>query len=288
MMTCPKCGFEQPKDQFCAKCGVNVDSFKPTVALGTGLKSLLKPVLFVAILIGAVYFLFKTVETNITTPEAPVVSETTQMGVGAGSLRTTGAPAPAAPRRVVAEPAQGIQAAKPAVERAAAPAAKFNQIQLSFMVGEHTDLDQLNDNDTKPNQTWHLVAQANPTYGSSPETVMLRTGNNTFEYADPLISYDMNFFIEEITDKDIKVKINMNRVLRARTTEGQPNYSFSLDERIPLDRTLIIIDALPRRASLEIPDSILSTLYRSQAFLSRASEFVQIIKFENPSNSPQE
>jgi hypothetical protein len=29
MMDCPRCGFSQPKDQFCANCGVNLDQFKP-------------------------------------------------------------------------------------------------------------------------------------------------------------------------------------------------------------------------------------------------------------------
>lgn len=27
---CPKCGFSQPKDQYCAKCGVDMDLYKPT------------------------------------------------------------------------------------------------------------------------------------------------------------------------------------------------------------------------------------------------------------------
>ena len=29
MIECPKCGFAQPKDKFCAKCGVDVDLFEP-------------------------------------------------------------------------------------------------------------------------------------------------------------------------------------------------------------------------------------------------------------------
>ncbi len=28
MVACPKCGFEQPKDQYCAKCGVDIDRFE--------------------------------------------------------------------------------------------------------------------------------------------------------------------------------------------------------------------------------------------------------------------
>lgn len=28
MMECPKCGFQQPEDQFCAQCGINIDMYK--------------------------------------------------------------------------------------------------------------------------------------------------------------------------------------------------------------------------------------------------------------------
>src|ERR1022692_1365529 len=31
LVNCPKCGFSQPKDRYCAKCGVDMDSFKPAV-----------------------------------------------------------------------------------------------------------------------------------------------------------------------------------------------------------------------------------------------------------------
>ncbi len=31
MINCPKCGFRQPKDEFCAQCGVHMDSFQPEV-----------------------------------------------------------------------------------------------------------------------------------------------------------------------------------------------------------------------------------------------------------------
>lgn len=29
LVNCPKCGFSQPKDHYCAKCGVDMDNFKP-------------------------------------------------------------------------------------------------------------------------------------------------------------------------------------------------------------------------------------------------------------------
>src|SRR5580658_10425397 len=32
MQTCPKCGFVQPEDQYCAQCGCNIANFKPVQA----------------------------------------------------------------------------------------------------------------------------------------------------------------------------------------------------------------------------------------------------------------
>ena len=29
MVNCPKCGFSQPQDQYCAKCGVDMIAFRP-------------------------------------------------------------------------------------------------------------------------------------------------------------------------------------------------------------------------------------------------------------------
>jgi hypothetical protein len=297
MMTCPKCGFEQPTDQFCAKCGVNVDSFKPTVALGAGLKSLMKPVIFVVVIVGIIFFLFKNVvQTTISPPDIDAeIEESTVIGTGARSLRIERQAGQeiSEEQEVTSEVATASTATTritPQANKAAAeaPRAVFNQVQVSFTVGEQANLDQIEAADGKPNQNWHLVQQASPVFSSNPEEVTLKSGNNTFEYADELISYDLNFFIEEITDKDVKLKLNIKRTLRAQTQDGNTTNSFSLNEKIPLDQTLIIIDALPRRASIDRPNSILSTLYKSQLFLSRASEFVQIIKFENPSNSPQE
>ena len=29
LVNCPRCGFSQPNDQYCAQCGVDMQSFKP-------------------------------------------------------------------------------------------------------------------------------------------------------------------------------------------------------------------------------------------------------------------
>ncbi len=33
IISCPKCGFSQPKDEYCASCGVNIGTFKPKITL---------------------------------------------------------------------------------------------------------------------------------------------------------------------------------------------------------------------------------------------------------------
>lgn len=34
LINCPKCGFSQPKDKYCAQCGVDMESFKPKTSSG--------------------------------------------------------------------------------------------------------------------------------------------------------------------------------------------------------------------------------------------------------------
>jgi hypothetical protein len=61
MITCPKCGFSQPQDQYCAKCGVDMQSFKPAPApLGTRLLSnskLIATLVIASLLLGFFFLL---------------------------------------------------------------------------------------------------------------------------------------------------------------------------------------------------------------------------------------
>lgn len=290
-MKCPKCLFEQPKDQFCAKCGVNVETYKSPASLFSGIGSLGKGILFFALILVAIIFVLKNIEKNITSPLEVDIGETSQFGSGASSLKVERADfQELKPKSINIQPMSASSRSAPpptATKPDATPSVKFNQINVSVTVAEHGGLDLFENTEAKADKTWHLVSQASPIYTAITEEVVLKNGNNTFEFDDALISYDISFFMEEITDKDVKIRLNMRRGLRAQTA-GSQSATISINERIPLDKTLIIVDRLPRRASVDRPDSFLSTLYKSESFLSGASELVQIIKFENPSNSPQE
>ena len=56
MIECPKCGFVQPKDRYCANCGVNMESFhaKPPPIYNRIINS---PILYVSFFIGAIVIL---------------------------------------------------------------------------------------------------------------------------------------------------------------------------------------------------------------------------------------
>jgi hypothetical protein len=59
LVNCPRCGFEQPKDKYCAQCGVDTESFKPPrkSAFKTYLTN---PALYVGIAILVAVIFFKT------------------------------------------------------------------------------------------------------------------------------------------------------------------------------------------------------------------------------------
>jgi hypothetical protein len=59
LVNCPKCDFSQPKETYCAKCGVEMDAFKPEKT--SLIKSTIKnPVVHIVVFLAAVYFGYST------------------------------------------------------------------------------------------------------------------------------------------------------------------------------------------------------------------------------------
>ena len=120
LINCPRCGFQQPKDQYCAQCGVDIEAFKP--AKPSAFQSLVKSPLvqlsiaFIAIA-GVGSFIYQQnqqrlesrVEYLRSSPQRPLpapVSETTTASVQATSTET-------APELATADTIQRTQSSEP-------------------------------------------------------------------------------------------------------------------------------------------------------------------------------
>lgn len=60
IINCPKCGFEQPKIEYCAKCGVNIDTYKkkaPALSDRITKNSITYVIFILSILIGSGFFI---------------------------------------------------------------------------------------------------------------------------------------------------------------------------------------------------------------------------------------
>jgi hypothetical protein len=73
-ITCPKCGFDQPKDKFCANCGVDIENFhSPGQSLGQRILTSSFFYLFLAfvLIIGAFYIVRQLASRQNFAPEPP-------------------------------------------------------------------------------------------------------------------------------------------------------------------------------------------------------------------------
>lgn len=69
MMDCPRCGFTQPKDRYCANCGLDTESYQPQPEPVTS-KLMKSPVFYVAAVVVLIFALGVFI-TKVTEPENP-------------------------------------------------------------------------------------------------------------------------------------------------------------------------------------------------------------------------
>lgn len=62
LINCPRCGFSQPQDEYCANCGINMEKYIPerqNLAKSLISNTLLQALVLIAITVGSSYFLLK-------------------------------------------------------------------------------------------------------------------------------------------------------------------------------------------------------------------------------------
>ncbi len=106
LVTCPRCGFQQPQDKYCAQCGVDMESYKPQAA--PWYQSLFKnPVVHIALLAALVggggFYLYQNNQSNTMN----VASKARPM-VQVNSSKNLPPPPPAAPEPQVAMVASSV------------------------------------------------------------------------------------------------------------------------------------------------------------------------------------
>jgi hypothetical protein len=106
LISCPRCGFQQPQDKYCAQCGVDMESYKPQSApfWKTFLKNpVLHVTLLVAVVAGGSFYIYKNNQSETTS-----IASTSRPTVRMNSSNNLPPPPPAAPDPQVQLAAGGV------------------------------------------------------------------------------------------------------------------------------------------------------------------------------------
>src|SRR6188508_2353904 len=136
-VTCPKCGFEQPRDRFCANCGIDIENYRspPSSIAQKFLGSSLFYGLLALILVGAaIFFVLRTgqnIGSSIPAPDFSVNQKPLE-----NSAELAAPPPPAEAAQVSAETTLSPTAAPPPSEtRSPEPTAapkKTNSLRVTW------------------------------------------------------------------------------------------------------------------------------------------------------------
>lgn len=133
IIDCPRCGFSQPKDRYCANCGLDIDHFKPVpepklkaLAQNTFVQITLVAIVVVALASGIYTAQQKAMKSQL---EAAQKQEIQSPAAPTAAADETPAPPPASPEAAATGRRLGNRAASPALteEEAAAAVESENQ-----------------------------------------------------------------------------------------------------------------------------------------------------------------
>lgn len=311
MHECPRCGFIQPKDRYCANCGLDIDNYKPApkpllrrLQENTGFQVTLA----VLIVIGLGYWIYVSqkqaiderlnaalnmASPNQATPEQKAEAE----ALAAARAARQVAPTPTAPPQVETNPTPAA-----AVETKT-PAAGAKEFNVQFVEMSRLYLQQLaqeNQVVDETGQTRSIVIASQPNVSTfrerDPQATVLPGGDTHSLRVNRVIDLDFmqivggpndvagmtieitpHALLEQTTDFSVTGAVTL------RTPDGTvSNYAFDGKYVLPNTSTLLITGILPHHSvRTEDQENFVGTplvILGSPEFHNNTSELVLIIQ----------
>jgi hypothetical protein len=317
MITCPRCGFEQPVDRFCAKCGIVMENYK---AKRSFLKRVNSPTLaFILVLIGTVGLILLVLanrdrvsefranpitQTNVPPgdAEAPVSNQTVQnFPPGSQALQ---APSPATPAANESAATGTAGAAAPDGTAARTEGSRMApSVLIEFMLVSREALEKLAQVSDGRIEIGRYSVAAIPQYKTrienlgqgfqnlASESRGLTTGSPSLVFRggkEPKSNEEIGFFIEVTpvrqSERAGEYKISMKRSLPEFTPTGEIRVQTqNVDEMVILAHgsALAVGGLLPRKPLVEGEDALYRTnilkAFLEPAFQRGDEEFVVFI-----------
>jgi len=313
-MKCPKCGFDQPDDRFCANCGVDVALYTPEKKI---LKSFFRSAVFyvllaLIIIVSGVWFLSRlhSNRTDVVSIDRPnsvfkkpgPEPSNSQLQVSAAdnttdtaakeSPSTTNPPTKSQP---VSEPTKTL---KPKATTFRVSLLEVDLEYAPIMLGTALDgrlhigvaRENLNGKNFSERLSLGIERGAVTQYGSAVQTISTDEQNlNTFSFVsfDQRINGDVGLVLHlkasQLDEKGSTVLIAGRRII-GREESPQPDVlNFEQEVIIPLERSVYIVGLLKGRNPLDTNEATMFSsnpafaIFRSVKFRTNQSTFVLLV-----------
>ncbi len=280
MLSCPKCGFQQPKDRYCAKCGVNIESYKRPKESAISLTfGILKPIAIFVTILFVIFLALKGLNKtlNVDFDFASNESETTlTIGTQAESIRVESAevtPQNQTPPRTARVAFDAVPA-----ERTPTPVAQPVRKVVPDQVVSITLAEVFIPEDMRGNKRVLQIEAPQILNSFFSDTGNIKEDVFTTQFEDNLMIYEISVQITDHKDGKNIFKTIVQRSLKTPAAVTIPNIETT--DTLEMAGYSIIQDTLPRDQRLQPLTTLLNTLAQSQNYLARNSELSVVVHFE--------
>lgn len=280
MFVCPKCGFQQPKDRYCAKCGVDTESYKrpkeSPVSLTFGI---LKPIAIFASILFVIFLALKGLNKTLNVDfdfASNDIEPSLTIGTQADSVKVESiAEEPSLPNPIRNNTAQAEYV--PA-ERTPPLPTKSAQQTIPDQIITITLAEVAIPEDMRGSKKTILTEAPQILNSFFTDSGNIKEDTFTTQFEDALMIYEIN--VQVTTHKDTKNTFKTTIQRSLKTPAAVTIANIETTDTMELTSYSIIPDALPREQRLQPLTTLLTSLVQSQNYLARNSELAVIVHFE--------